>query len=153
VYKFNLARSVIQVERLDKVPGHLDLRLQQTKFNFGQRSEDIGLRLTFGEHAVRMTMLTKVEPSFHGTLSAEDKLLLSLANDGQATSDILAQRTGVDNGTVRNTVSKLHGTGRVREASKVGHATIWALTGGGLPCVLAREDGVRVDELVEMSVI
>lgn len=152
VYKYNLGRSVIQVERVSGEPGLLDLRLHQVKFNFGRRSDDIGLRLTFDAQAVRVTLLdSTTTPPPQETFTAEDTLLRSLRNDGQATNQLLAQRTGIEKRTVENTMSRLHRAGRIQEEGKRGRAVIWGMPVVAAMWASAPYDEVSITELVTMN--
>lgn len=129
VYKYNLARSVLQVQRVDGRDGQLDLILRQTKSNFGSMCEPIPIRLTFEEKQVRMIRVDpKEEPAFTGHLRAEDRLLMSLREDGPSSAKELAARTDLKKGTVTNTVIRLKREGLVRVKVKQGHAPLYEAT-------------------------
>jgi len=131
VFKSNLSRSLIQVERLSGHDGWLSLRLHHKKLTFGALSHTLGVTLQFDTSAeadmVRMSAWTPTqapEPSAH--LSDQETLERSLQREGPATNALLAQRTGVNLKTTSNHVARLHKAGKIKKAGHQGHAVIWA---------------------------
>jgi hypothetical protein len=129
-YKSHLARSVIQVERVGGDDGWLSLRLHQKKRTFGPLSHELGITLRFdqvgGMDIVRVSAWDPQRaPEASQHVTDQQKLGHSLRKDGPATSDVLAQRTGVHPKTVRNHMARLRKAGKVQEVAKKGHAVIW----------------------------
>lgn len=130
-YKSHLARSIIQVERSSGHEGWLTLRLRHKKLTFGPMSQELGVTLQFEKIAdaetVRLSAWNPTTaPVASQRLSDQEKIEHRLQQDGPATSDVLAQRTGVHSKTVRNHVARLHKAGKIKEAGSNGHAVIWA---------------------------
>jgi len=148
VYKYNLARSVIQVQRVESGMGQLKLILRQTKCNFGPLRESIPVCMNFAERAVRLACVDlQTDPAFYEHLKAEDKILRSLGDDGPATRKLLATRTGIHEGTVGNVLPRLKEAGTVQEVSKDGNAPVYGLVRPtpptGLNSSIIGPDGVR----------
>lgn len=130
-YKFNLARSVIQARLVERSMGTISSMLEHKKSNFGPLSHPIGLRISFtGEHLVTIERVDpKKDPAFLSCLKAEDKIIQSLEEAGQATVAELAERTSIKPDTVGNAIYKLKKQGKVFEAGKEGHAPIYEAFG------------------------
>jgi DNA-binding transcriptional ArsR family regulator len=114
VYKGNLARSVIQVEPISREERALTIVLRQKKHNFGPLATPFGTKLEFGEEQVTLHAkeLDAAELAEEGTLNAADRIKLAL-EDGPAYPEELAEYTGINIKTVRNTLSTLRGAGEV----------------------------------------
>ncbi len=126
VYKGNLSRSVIQIQKVEGSYGQLALLLHHKKFNFGHLNDDMGVRLHFEGNVVRLSQFDpKTEPAAYQHLSARQKVEQEMPRVKRATKKQLAELTGEDPDTVGNELSKLHQRGKIREADKDGHATVW----------------------------
>lgn len=120
VYKYNIARSVIRVVRVDGDEFTLSVLLRHTKSNFGALSEPLGLRVTFEEESVSFEQASLSSPPFKSALDrplAVDKVYRALAEAEEATLQQLANATGLALGTVRN---KLYELKREWRAHRVG---------------------------------
>ena len=108
VYKTNLARSVIQVEAVERGEGTLTVRIRQKKHNFGPLAEPFGLKLAFSEDSVALDAveLDAVELAQEATLNASDRVKLAL-EDGPAYPWEIAEATGLAVKTVKNTLTGL----------------------------------------------
>jgi len=134
VFKSNLSRSLIQVERLSGHDGWLSLRLHHKKLTFGALSHTLGVTLQFdtseGAETVRMSTWAPTQaPAASERLSDQEKIERSLQQEGPATNTVLAQRTGVNLKTTSNHVARLHQTGKIKKAGNKGRAVIWAWVG------------------------
>ena len=128
-YKYNLARSVIQVKRINGKPGQLNLLLKPTKFNLGLLGGSLPCRLLFQENFVSLEQADLLEDEVYwDQLPAEEKIRQSLTKDGPATTKTLSDRTAIKCDTVTNTVGRMKKRGEVRETGKEGHAPIYELT-------------------------
>lgn len=119
VYKGNLARSVIQAERVGGGEGTLLVRLRQNKHNFGPLAEPFGAKLTFNEAWVRVDPedLSASELAAEEMLNSTDRVRLAL-RDGPAFPDEIAEATGLARKTVKNAVTKLKKGGGVEETGE-----------------------------------
>lgn len=128
IYKYNLARSVFQLQRVGSKPGQLYVTFRQTKCNFGPLSDPIAISLSFEERAVRVIRVDpKTEALFYEHLNAEEKIMMSIRENGPATNKTLADRTGIHERTVANTTARLKKEGMLKEVGKVGHAIVYGL--------------------------
>jgi len=125
-YKFNLARSVIQVQRVDGEPGRMRMILRHTKSNLGPLQDPIPTQLIFEPGRVRLEPADATDPAFAPALRAEDRVESSLREEGETTAKALAERTGLEPGTVVNAITKLKKQGRVLIQGKEGHAPVYA---------------------------
>lgn len=114
VFKTNLARSVIQVEPTSHEAGALTVKLRQKKHNFGPLATPFGAKLEFAEEQVTLQAeeLDAADLAEEGTLNAAKRIKLAL-KDGPANAAELAEDTGIQIKTVRNTLSKLRSSGEV----------------------------------------
>jgi DNA-binding transcriptional ArsR family regulator len=121
VFKGNLARSVIQVEARDRWENKLSLLMRQVKHNFGPLADPFGVELSFKEEAVTVER-AELEPSAMAeeqTLNAQDRIVYAL-RDGPAYPDEIAEATGLAQGSVKVTLSKLRKAGKVEPTGKRG---------------------------------
>jgi len=110
VYKENLARSVLQIERVeeDREAGTLRVRARHRKSNFGPRLEPFDVTITFGDGTIttKAEAIEEAEKAVEETLSARDRVLAAVKH-GPLTVKDLAANTGLAPGTVRNKLSEL----------------------------------------------
>jgi KaiC/GvpD/RAD55 family RecA-like ATPase len=110
VYKENLARSVLQIERVheDREKGTLRVRMRHRKSNFGPRREPFDVTIAFGDGRITATpeAIDETEKATEETVSAGDRIKAALKK-GRATTKELAEDTGLAIGTVRNHLSAL----------------------------------------------
>jgi DNA-binding transcriptional ArsR family regulator len=106
VFKENLSRSVMQVDRNTGEEGSLIVNLRHTKSNFGPRREEISVQLTFDEDEVRVEKLPDlvVQPE---PASAREEVLEALRRGGAMYPDEIAEATGLEKKTVQNRLSEL----------------------------------------------
>ncbi len=124
-YKFNLARSVIQVQRVDGEPGRMRMILRHTKSNLGPLQDSLPAQLLFEPGSVRLEPADATDPAFAPALRTEDRVESSLREEGAATVKALAERTGFQEGTIGNAITKLKKQGRVLKQGKEGHAPVY----------------------------
>jgi hypothetical protein len=120
VYKENLARSVIQVEPVDRGQGLLTLKLRQTKHNFGPKADPFGAHLTFTEERITVNAhsLDATELAEETVLNARDRILLALKGGAAYPADI-AETCVMPLGTVKNELTRLRKRGLVEYTGEV----------------------------------
>lgn len=134
VYKFNLSRSVIQLERIASAPGELRLLLRHTKSNFGPYVDDLALLARFSRDTVKFEMVDQTtDPAYAKVATVAEKILSSLLNDGPATSECLADRINEALKTVKNQVTQLRKANRIEESGKQNRQALWDLRKMNVP--------------------
>jgi hypothetical protein len=120
-YKAWASRSVLQFtfEEYREKDSELDIRVRQTKSNFGPKIDPIGLRFTFEEKKVSMGLydLPDEELLEEETRPVRERILTALKLEG-ATTKQLSQITGAAEGTIRNKLSELRSDGLIEEDGK-----------------------------------
>ena len=110
VYKENLLRSVLQVEKVseDRDEGRIRVRVRHRKSNFGPTFEPFETIIKFGGGKITATSVEMLESekATEETLSARDRIIAALVK-GEATVKELVEDTGLTMGTVRNKLSEL----------------------------------------------
>ncbi len=152
VYKFNLSRSVIHLERIASAPGELRLILRHTKSNFGPYAEDLALLVRFSSDSWKFEVVDQAkDPAFAKALTVGDKVLAALREYGKSTAETLEEKTG---GAVKNELTRLRKAGKVKMAGQEGRKTLWALTETSVPTsqtyrdvTLGRSDSAHADAL------
>jgi DNA-binding transcriptional ArsR family regulator len=119
VYKENLARSVLQVEPGERSEGLLNLRIRQTKHNFGPKAKPFGARLTFTDERITVDAkdLDAADLASEHALSARERVLLLLEGGPAYPADI-AERCSVPPGTVKNVLTVLRKRGLVEDTGE-----------------------------------
>lgn len=114
VYKGNLVRSSIQVEKKEHDEGSLTVRVRQKKTNFGSIAEPFGIKLGFSEEAVTLdgVELDSTDLAEEGTLNSKDRVRYAL-QDGPAYPSEIADATELAEKTVKNKLSELRKAGEV----------------------------------------
>lgn len=112
-FKYNLARSVLQIIRVDG--GGLALR--QTKHNFGPLSEPISMAMVFDGDAIRFEVVDVTDERMTGLenhLPAGERVFQALAQHGTtgATAQELAADLEIASKTVSNHLTTLKNQGR-----------------------------------------
>jgi hypothetical protein len=120
-YKAWTSRSVLQFvfEEYREKTSELDIRVRQTKANFGPKIEPIGLRFTFEEKKVTMGGydLPDEELVDEESRPVKERILAALRLEG-ATKKQLEQVTGASTGTVSNKLSELRAEGLIDDDGK-----------------------------------
>jgi DNA-binding transcriptional ArsR family regulator len=120
-YKAWASRSVLQFvfEEYREESSELDVRVRQTKANFGPKIDPIGVRFTFGEKKVSMGPfdLPDEELLEEESRPVRERILTALRLEG-ATTKQLQQITGATEGTIRNKLSELRGEGLITDDGK-----------------------------------
>jgi AAA domain len=115
-YKAWAARSVLQFafEEYREKTSELDIRVRQTKTNFGPKIDPIGVRFAFEEKKVSMGLyhLPDEELLEEESRPVEERILTALGLEG-ATIKQLVELTNTSEGTVRNKLSELSHRGVV----------------------------------------
>lgn len=117
VYKSNLSRSVLQVERAAQGidPSVVDLMMRQKKASFGPDRPPLGIRVTFGADSVTITAQDAASsPVLASKLPAKDRVLAQLVSEPGNTSETLAELSGIELKTVKNALSELNQLGQVK---------------------------------------
>jgi hypothetical protein len=114
VYKTNSIRSVFQVEPGEHGDDYINLTLRHKKINFGPKLEPFGVQVTFDTDkvAVEERELDSTELVGESTLNAKDRVLITLA-DGPMYPAGIADATGLELGTVKNSLTALRKAGKV----------------------------------------
>jgi hypothetical protein len=111
VFKFNLARSVLQLARIENGV----LRLAHIKSNFGALQPPIGVEVAFGDDTVAMEELPldDLQLASGRKVSTADRILQELQERGVegATPKQLAETVQVEVKTVRNILTELKSKG------------------------------------------
>ncbi len=120
-YKAWASRSVLQFvfEEYREGTSELDIRVRQTKTNFGPKIDPIGVRFTFGDKNVSMGTydLPDEELLEEENRPVKERILVALRLEG-ATNKQLQQITGATEGTVRNKLSELRADGVITDDGK-----------------------------------
>jgi AAA domain len=115
-YKAWASRSVLQFqfEEYREEASELDIRVRQTKTNFGPKIEPIGVRFTFEEKKVSMETydLPDEELLEEESKPVRERILAALRLEA-ATNTELQRLTGASAGTIRNNLSELINDGLV----------------------------------------
>jgi len=117
-YKAWASRSVLQFvfEEYREESSELDIRVRQTKTNFGPKIDPIGVRFTFEEKKVSMGGydLPDEELLEEESRPVKERILIALRLEG-ATNKQLQQITGASEGTIRNKLSELRTDGLITD--------------------------------------
>jgi DNA-binding transcriptional ArsR family regulator len=120
-YKAWASRSVLQFvfEEYREETSELDIRVRQTKTNFGPKIDPIGVRFTFEEKKVSMGpyALPDEELLEEESRPVKERVLVALRLEG-ATNKQLQQITGASEGTIRNKLSELRSDGLITDDGK-----------------------------------
>jgi len=120
-YKAWASRSVLQFvfEEYREETSELDIRVRQTKTNFGPKIDPIGVRFTFEEKKVSMGGydLPDEELLEEESRPVKGRILVALRLEG-ATNKQLQQITGASEGTIRNKLSELRTDGLITDDGK-----------------------------------
>ncbi len=120
-YKAWASRSVLQFvfEEYREETSELDIRVRQTKTNFGPKIDPIGARFTFEEKKVSMGTyeLPDEELLEEESRPVKERVLIALRLEG-ATNKQLQQLTGASEGTVRNKLSELRADNLITDDGK-----------------------------------
>jgi hypothetical protein len=115
-YKAWASRSVLQFqfEEYREETSELDIRVRQTKTNFGPKIEPIGVRFTFEEKKVSVETydLPDEELLEEESKPVRERILAALRLEA-ATNTELQRLTGASAGTIRNNLSELINDGLV----------------------------------------
>jgi len=131
VYKFNLSRSVLHLERVSSAPGELRLLIRHTKSNFGPYAREFGLVVKFTADSTTFLQTDPAtDPEYAKALPARAKITAFLTEHGPATASALASGTGEQESTVKNECTRLRKEGLIREAGKDGRKTLWGPCSG-----------------------
>ena len=129
-YKAWAARSVLQFEldEYDRENGALDIRVRQTKTNFGPKLEPFGVRFTFAHQkiATEAFELEDAELVEEESMPARDRIVGAL-RPGPTTRHELEKLTGLSGGTIRNNLSDLMKNGIVGEDGYQGRSKVYRL--------------------------
>ena len=117
-YKAWASRSVLQFqfEEYREETSQLDIRVRQTKTNFGPKIDPIGIRFTFAEKKVSMGPYALPDEDLleEESRPVKERILVALRLEG-ATNKQLQQITGASEGTVRNKLSELRTDGLITD--------------------------------------
>jgi hypothetical protein len=120
-YKAWASRSVLQFvfEEYREETSQLDIRVRQTKTNFGPKIDPVGIRFTFEEKKVSMGgyALPDEELLEEESRPVKERILIALRLEG-ATNKQLQQITGASEGTIRNKLSELRTDGLITDDGK-----------------------------------
>ena len=120
-FKAWAARSVLQFqfEEYREQDSELDIRVRQTKANFGPRIEPIGVRFTFEEKKVSIGGydLPDEELLEEESKPVKERIRAALKLEG-ATIKQLVQITGASEGTIRNKLVELRNEGSIEDDGK-----------------------------------
>jgi len=106
VYKTNAVRSSFQI-RGAWDGNELTATFTHKKTNFGPKVDDLSLKLVFGAGCIEVTRLAEAVPNPDREPSKKAQVLDAIEELGQATSETVANNTGINPLTVRNGISEL----------------------------------------------
>src|SRR5215212_11309738 len=106
VYKTNAVRSSFQIRGLWE-GNELTTTFTHRKTNFGPKVEDLSLKLVFGAGRIEVTRLAEAVPNPDKEPSKNELVLDVLEELGRATTETVANKTGINPLTVRNAISEL----------------------------------------------
>ena len=129
-YKAWVARSVLQFqyEEYSRETHELDIRVRQTKTNFGPALEPFGVRFTFEVEKISTEIfeIEDAELAEEDTVPAQERIL-GVLQKGPATNKEIQDSTGLAVGTVRNKLSDLMQEGTVGEDGYQGRSKVYRL--------------------------
>jgi RecA-family ATPase len=129
-YKAWAARSILQFEldEYNRETGELDIRVRQTKTNFGPQLEPFGVRFTFECEKVSTETyeLEDAELAEEESVPARDRIIGALHSES-ATRHELEKLTGLSGGTIRNKLSDLMKDELVEVEGYQGRAKVYSL--------------------------
>jgi RecA-family ATPase len=112
VYKTNAVRSSFQI-RGAWDGNELTATFTHKKTNFGPKVDDLSLKLVFGAGRIEVTRLAEAVPNPDREPSKKDQVLDAVEELGRATSETVANKTGINPLTVRNAISELLAEGLI----------------------------------------
>ena len=117
-----------ELDEYDKENSALNVRVRQTKTNFGPKIEPIGVRFTFGEKKVEICAFELPDEELIEEESKPVKeRIVGALSIGPATNADLQKLTGASPGTIRNNLSHLIQEGRVVEDGYQGRSKVYCL--------------------------
>ena len=120
-YKAWASRSVLQFvfEEYREATSELDIRVRQTKTNFGPKIDPVGVRVTFEDKQVSIATydLPDEELLEEESRPVKERILVALRLEG-ATNKQLQQTTGASEGTIRNKLSELRADDLITDDGK-----------------------------------
>ena len=127
VYKYNLARSVLQIKKVGTRDLDTYVLISPKKNNFRNVDTLIPLKLGFeGNNIVRVTKAEMTDEYLQHITGAQS-VIETLESNGGMTAKEIASTTGMNRGTVTNILSALKKSGRISEDGKKGNAPICVL--------------------------
>src|SRR5215208_5357213 len=114
VYKTNAVRSSFQIRGLSE-QGEITATFTHKKNNLGWKEKDFSLKIIFDSEAGRTTVkrLDAPMPNPDREPSKKELVLEAIEELGRATSETVAQKTGIPTQTVRNAISDLAHEGAI----------------------------------------
>lgn len=121
-YKFNLSRSVFQLQKTCAQKEFMDLVLRPTKNNLGQLEQPIAMRLIFGPDSKIIKLVPReADPSeLMETTSVKDHIMVELGVSGPATAEEIAESIEKSRSTVTNALGELKNAGLIEVCGKGG---------------------------------
>lgn len=134
VYKGNLSRSVLHLEKKFGKPGELKVSLRHIKNTMGSQCDDLGITLTFQPDSIRLEEADiNKDPDFAKHSGAKEKIVASLKSDGPGTIEELFKRTGITESTIGNCLrDELEKDGVVIRDGKAGRQVRWTIAANSL---------------------
>ena len=127
-YKAWAARSVLQfqLEEHDKENAALDIRVRQTKTNFGPPLEPFGVKFTFAEQKVSIQTFELEDTALveERMVPVRERILGALRTEPATVAD-LEKLTGAARGTIYNKLSELIQTEVVKEDGYRGRSKVY----------------------------
>jgi hypothetical protein len=117
VYKTNAVRSSFQI-RGSWDGSELTTTFTHRKTNFGPKVPPFSLKLVFGSGRVQVEKLSEAVPNPDKEPSKKDQVLAAVEELGRATSETVANKTGINPLTVRNAISSLLQEGALQDTGE-----------------------------------
>ena len=114
VYKTNAVRSSFQIRGTDE-PGKITATFTHKKNNFGWKERDFSLKVVFEEGRTTVERLEEAMPNPDREPSKKLRVFEAVEELGRATAEMVAQKTGINLKTVRNSFSELLSEGTLRD--------------------------------------
>lgn len=114
VYKTNSVRSSFQIRGVNE-PSKITATFTHKKNNFGWKEKDFSLKVVFEEGRTTVERLEEAMPNPDREPSKKERVFEAVEELGRATAEMVAQKTGINLQTVRNSFSELLSEGALRD--------------------------------------
>lgn len=126
VYKVNLARSVLHVQKIGSEGSRLKVRLRHIKNNFGECCPDLALTMDFeAESTTFQSISAASDPEFSADVGADQRVLEMMRGESALSCEAIATRLRMPPKTAANALTRLKKARKVEMADKTGRTSLW----------------------------